>query len=127
LGVLAVDPPPAPTPAATQSNQQAAAPAKTTAGGLHLELPGCVKDGNCRLDDIVKTGVAFANLLMTLSAAFFFASIIYGGAMYLLSFGEKERVAKGKSAITGAAIGMTIVLFSWTIVNYVASAILGKI
>ncbi|MBP9869686.1 hypothetical protein KBC59_03980 [Patescibacteria group bacterium] len=91
-----------------------------------LALPPCIKDGKCTLDDIVKTGAAFANLLTQLSAGFFFAVFIYGGAMYLLSFGDKSRVDKGKKAITGAAIGMFIVLAAWTIVTYVAKSLLGQ-
>ena len=89
-------------------------------------LPACIKTGNCSLDDIVKTGAAFANLLTQLSAAAFFATFIYGGAMYLLSFGEKSRVDKGKKALTGAAIGMLIVLIAWTLVNYIAGSLTGK-
>lgn len=96
------------------------------ASAQQLVLPTCISSGNCTLDDIVKTGAAFANLLTQLSAGFFFATFIYGGAMYLLSFGNKSRVEKGKKAITGAAIGMLIVLAAWTIVNYIVGSITGQ-
>ena len=86
----------------------------------------CWQSGNCQLDDILRTGVAFANLLIGLSAAAFFATFVYGGFMYLMSFGSKEYVGKGKKALTGAAIGMVIVMSSWTIVNYLASTITGR-
>lgn len=82
-----------------------------------LALPACTKNGNCTLADIVQTGVNFATFLMGLSGALFFAVFIYGGAMYLLSFGDKKRVEKGKSAITGAAIGLFFVMAAWTIVQ----------
>ena len=64
---------------------------------------------------------------MTLSGALFFASFIYGGAMYLLSFGRSDWVSKGTKAMTGSMIGMAIVLSAWTIVNYIASSLTGKI
>lgn len=88
-----------------------------------LQLPSCTRDGRCTLDDIVQTGVAFANLLMSLSGALFFAAFIYGGAMYLLSFGRSDWVTKGTKAMTGAMIGMGIVLSAWTIVNYIATTL----
>ena len=108
-----------------QAAESGAAPA--AGGGPRLELPGCIKSGKCGLDDIVMTGTAFANLITELSAAAFFATFIYGGAMYLLSFGRSDWVSKGTKAMTGAMIGMGIVLAAWTIVNYIASSLLGAI
>jgi hypothetical protein len=106
-----------------------AAAAKTTGGFLQLKLVGkCFTSGeNCSLDDIVSTGAQFANLLTTLSAALFFATFVYGGARYLLSFGRKDWVDTGKKAMFGAAMGMAIVLFAWTLVNYIANSIQGKL
>ena len=103
-----------------------AAPAAETPSGyanFSLQLPSCTASGNCGLDDIVKTGVSFANLLMTLAGAMFFGTFIYGGAMYLLSFGRSEWVSKGTKAMTGAMIGMGIVLAAWTIVRYIVVAL----
>lgn len=96
------------------------------ASAQQLVLPSCIKDGKCTLDDIVRTGAAFANLITQLSAGFFFAAFIYGGARYLFSFGNKSEVDKGKKAITGSAIGMLIVLAAWTIVTYIVGALTGK-
>lgn len=87
--------------------------------------PGCMSAGNCSLDDIVKTGAAFANMLVEISAALFFATFVYGGAMYLMSAGKTDWVKKGTDAMKGAAIGMLIVLSAWTIVRYVASSLTG--
>ncbi len=112
-----------------QGAATAAAGART--GFLSLQLPACVtatdpsKAGACTLDDIVRTGAAFANLLTALSAALFFGTFVYGGARYLLSFGRKEWVDAGKKAMTGAAFGMAIVIGAWTLVNYIANSIQG--
>lgn len=94
-------------------------------GFLSLQLPACISTGNCSLDDIVRTGAAFANLLTALSAALFFGTFVYGGGAYLLSFGRENWVKAGKSAMWGATFGMLIVLFAWTLVNYLANAIRG--
>jgi hypothetical protein len=71
------------------------------------------------------TGVAFANLLMTLSGAFFFGAFVYGGGMWVMSFGRSDWVSKGKTAMINAVIGMVIVLSAWTIVKYVVSSLIG--
>lgn len=100
-----------------------AAPPSAGTGGPRLKLPPCIQSGDCGLEDIVLTGASFANLLTELSAALFFATFIYGGAMYLLSFGRSEWVSKGTKAMTGAMIGMGIVLAAWTIVRYIVISI----
>lgn len=114
---------PAPTP---EAGQTAAPSAPSGGGAVQLALPPCIKTGNCSLDDIVRTGAAFANLLTELSAALFFATFVYGGARYLLSFGSEKGVSAGKAAIKGGAIGMAIVLGAWTLVNYIANSLTGK-
>jgi hypothetical protein len=91
-----------------------------------LVLPACVSSGNCTLNDIVQAGVNFATFIMGLSGALFFAVFIYGGALYLLSFGNKSRVQKGKDAIKGAVIGMIFVLGAWTIVNTLVKGLKGE-
>ncbi len=100
--------------------------AQSLYGLLPAKTKACWSSGNCSLDDIIRTGVAFANLLIGLSSAAFFATFIYGGALYLLSFGSDGMVTKAKKAMSGAAIGMLIVMSAWTIVNYLASSITGK-
>ncbi|MBU1348621.1 pilin [Patescibacteria group bacterium] len=92
-------------------------------------IPGsvknCIDTGDCTLDDIVMTGVGFANFLLGLSGALFLVIFIYGGAMYLLSFGNKSMVERGTKAIKGAAFGMIIVLSAWTIVSQIVKGITG--
>ena len=66
-------------------------------GPAALALPACFKDGNCTLDDMVCTGVAFANLLIALSGAAFFATFVYGGALYVLSFMDTSYAGREES------------------------------
>ncbi|MFA5936225.1 MAG: pilin [Patescibacteria group bacterium] len=104
----------------------AAKPVSQAQSPDRLVLPSCTKDGNCTVEDIVQTGVNFATFVMGLSGALFFAVFIYGGALYLTSFGDKGRVTKGKEAIKGAVIGMIFVLGAWTIVNTLVKGLKGQ-
>jgi len=88
--------------------------------------PGGLSTGNCTLDDIVRTAASFGNMLMEISGALFFATFVYGGARYLLSFGRSDWVQKGTQAMKGGATGMLIVILAWTIVRYVAFIMMGK-
>lgn len=111
-------------PAATPGSSEESIPQLSSPD--RLVLPSCVKTGDCKLDDIIVTGVNFATFVMGLSGALFFAVFIYGGALYLLSFGNKSRVEKGKTAIKGAVIGMIFVLGAWTIVNTLVKGLKGQ-
>lgn len=75
---------------------------------LRIELPGCVATGDCGLDDIVKTGVNFANFLFGISGAVLLATFVYGGVLYLIA-GKSGDVAKAKKMIVDALIGMVLV------------------
>ncbi len=82
------------------------APARS--GFLRIELPACVSTGDCELDDIVKTGVNFANFLFGISGAVLLATFVYGGVLYLIA-GKSGDVAKAKKMIVDALIGMLLV------------------
>ncbi len=116
---------PAPKPEATPTDTAAPSNAPPAIGG-GLELVPCTKTGDCSLDNIVTQGVNFASFIMKLSAALFFVAFIYGGGRYLLSFGRKSWVEAGTKAMTGAAIGMVLVLGAWTIVRTLVQSITGK-
>ena len=45
--------------------------------------------------------------------------------MFLISSGNTEKVTRGKQIITGAVIGLAIVLTSWLVINFVMVKILG--
>lgn len=105
----------------------AALAAPAAARAQQLQGSPCMASGNCTLDDLVMTAAAFGNLLMEISGALFFATFVYGGARYLLSFGKSDWVQKGTQAMKGGAIGMLIVILAWTIVRYVAAIMTGKL
>lgn len=44
---------------------------------------------------------------------------IYGGFLWLTSGGSTEKITKGKNVLTWAAIGLTVIFLSYTLVNFV--------
>ncbi|MDD5726668.1 MAG: pilin [Patescibacteria group bacterium] len=90
-------------------------------GGLVL-VP-CTQSGNCTIDDLVNQGINFAKWIMGLAGALFLLVFVYGGAMYVASFGKSDYVTKGKKALTRGAIGIVLVMGAWTIVSYVATSL----
>ena len=51
------------------------------------------------------------------------AFLIYGGVLMVTSAGEEEGVTKAKKIITWAAVGIVIIMLSYTIVTFVTSAL----
>jgi len=49
--------------------------------------------------------------------------VIYAGILMVTAGGEEENVTKGRKIITYAAIGIVIILLSYTIVTFVSNAL----
>lgn len=45
--------------------------------------------------------------------------ILIGGFRWMLSMGDDDRIARAKKTISGAIIGLVLILLSWAIVNFV--------
>lgn len=88
-----------------------------------LKLVACTKTGDCEIADLVQQAVNFARWLMGLAGALFLLVFVYGGAMYVMSFGRSDMVTKGKTALTRGAMGVVLVMGAWTIVTYVADSL----
>ena len=111
----------------TSAGTAEAAPAADS-GGSSVGTPGiqnvgCEETGDCSIEQIVQKAVYFAQFIMGLSGALFLIVFIYGGALYILSFGRSEWVNKGQKAMVQAAIGIVFVMGAWTIVWYVAQSL----
>jgi hypothetical protein len=99
-------------------------PASVHAQGL--KLVGCAAPGgtgDCTINDIVQQAIYFAEFIMGLAGSLFLVIFIYGGALYLASFGTAKYAQKGKDAMVKSTIGIVLVLGAWTIVSYVATSI----
>jgi hypothetical protein len=99
----------------------AAAGAGSSGGGIvgRILLPSCISNGQCSLDDILRTGASFANYILELSGALFLLIFVYAGFKYLLAMGNDSVVKSAKGMIRNAAIGMIIVIAASTVVRYI--------
>jgi len=61
----------------------------------------------------------FLGILGLVAVAF----LIYAGVLMVTAGGNDEQVGKARKIITYAVIGIVIILLSWTIVTFVASAL----
>jgi len=52
--------------------------------------------------------------------------IVWGAIQLMIAGGSEERVSKGKKTVTSAAIGVTIALTSWLIVNTIIHVLAGN-
>jgi len=61
--------------------------------------------------------------IIGISGSFALAVFIYGGALWMFSGGNPERVKKGRSAMIYAAIGLVVIFLSYTLVNFILRAL----
>ncbi len=61
----------------------------------------------------------FLGILGLIAVAF----LIYAGVLMVTAGGNDEQIGKARKIITYAVIGIVIILLSWTIVTFVASAL----
>ncbi len=70
-------------------------------------------DANQGIEEIMAVVRYFLQFLGVIALVAF----IYGGALMVFSFGDDERVTKGKNILIGATIGIVIILTSFAIVS----------
>ncbi|MDD2807269.1 MAG: pilin [Patescibacteria group bacterium] len=84
------------------------------------------KDVNdCGLDQLLQVIINIATLIVAVTGTAALVMILYGGVLWIISAGSQEKIQQGKAAITAAAIGLTIVLTSWLVVNFIILALTG--
>lgn len=75
------------------------------------------------LKETVKTDIITPIVDFALPIIFFLiiAYGIYGGILYITSYGSDEKAASGKKTMTYSIIGAVIVAIAWLVVKYIAS------
>lgn len=66
-----------------------------------------------------KTAVSTLNTVTGLLGIIGVTMVIWGGYQWLTAAGNEQRVERAKQILTGAIIGLVIILLSWAIVRYV--------
>jgi len=89
-----------------------------------------LNQGNTNPGDVaagVKTVLSGALTNYILPTAFFLviAFGIYGGILYITSYGNEEKATKGKNTFIWAIVGAIIVALAWAIIRFVAIGLLG--
>jgi len=85
----------------------------------------CACCGECKLANFTNTAVMVAKSLLGLVGSLALLMFVYGGVMWIFSGGDPEKVQKGRKILTGAVIGVIIVLGAYTLVNFAVQALTG--
>ena len=83
----------------------------------------CRDSGNCSLEDVLQVFVNISNLILAIVGSLVLALMIYGGFLWLTSAGNQEKVTKGQKAMTGAMVGLFIVLGAFVAINFISDAL----
>ncbi len=109
------------TAAATAQGGRSQAVAR---GPFELQISDCIRSGNCTLDDIVYTGAQFANFLIAIAGAIFFAIFVYGGFKYLTS-GYTHRYTEAKEMIIQATWAMILLMGAFVFIQFIQRSLTG--
>lgn len=79
----------------------------------------CKSKGKCSIEQLLQVVVNVSYFILAISGSVAFAIFFYGGIMWLVSAGNPDMVKKGRSAISGAVIGLVIIFSSYVLINLV--------
>ncbi|MFA5124882.1 MAG: hypothetical protein WC473_03645 [Patescibacteria group bacterium] len=109
----------------------AACTAKPTTGPSSYLLKDisvdCFCNGVCGLCDLLQVGITGTNMILSLSGIVALLLFIYGGTWFwLLSFGDQNKIKKGKSLMINTVIALAIIMAAFTIVNFLFTSLVGS-
>ncbi len=81
---------------------------------------------NYTLDDLLQTGVNFANLLFGITGSLMLVFILYGGYQMFTSMGNAEAIQKARQTLTMAFVGFIIVVGASLFVRFAADLVGGS-
>ena len=88
-----------------------------TVGGSQIDFPVEPKFSN--LGDILTQGFDLVSMLMLLGSVVAVTMIIVSGYTLITSTGDPEKIEKGQKTLTGAIIGLVVVLIAGLIIKFV--------
>lgn len=101
---------------------------ETILNGKPLIPKTCI-DGaakNCSVSDMVQTALNVFQLILGVLGSLSLLFCVYGGFVWILSRGNQQMIEQGKNILLGATIGLTLVLCSWVIINFVIATLTGQ-
>ncbi len=71
----------------------------------------------------VREAVAIIQYFLQFLAVIAFVVFLYGGSVWVLSFGDQDRIETGKKTLTGAILGIIVILVSYVVTSTFASGV----
>ena len=93
----------------------------TTGAGGYEMAPSC---GPC---DLIRVGVNLTNMIMAVSGSIALLMFVLAGVMMIASFVNPKWVTTAKDTVKYTIIGLFLIFSSYTIVNFVISALYGGV
>lgn len=82
----------------------------------NIEGTGLVEEGN-----LVETIIWGIKWLLVISGVLVFIAFLYAGFLYITTYINDKNPDAAKKAMTNAAIGILIIIFSWVIVQFLTT------
>ncbi len=92
-------------------------------GQICLDNP---KACECGLCDVLYGFLKLAYWGLGIMGSLALLAFIVGGLYWFTAAGDKNKIAKGKSILTGTVMGIIIILSAFLIINFVISALTGQ-
>ncbi len=88
-------------------------------GAENVALPDCAFSGTCRdVNDLLVLVIRFASGFFGILGTFALGYFIYGGFTMILSFGNAEKVKKGRDILVAAVVGLLICFFAYAVIKF---------
>lgn len=87
-------------------------------------LPDCAFSGNCRdVNDLLQLVINFGKGLFAIIGTFAFAFFVFGGFTMITSFGNAEKIKKGRDILIAAVTGLVIAFSAYLLVDFMLDAL----
>ena len=81
---------------------------------------------NYTIEDFVESGVRLATFIFGIAGSLTLLFFAYGGYTMFTSFGNPEEIQKGRKILTGAFVGLVLILSAGLFVQFIAGLVLPK-
>lgn len=90
----------------------------------NIDNVNCMKSGDCTLDDVAEGFVALTELLIGSIGALALVYFIWGGIQWLTSYGNQQKIQKGREIMLQTVIALIIAFMSYILVTFFIDNIL---
>ncbi len=87
-------------------------------------LPACAFTGSCRsVDDLLVVAINATKKIFGIMGAIAFGFFVYGGVTIILSFGNGDKVKKGRDVLVASVVGIIIAFSAYFMVGYILNSL----